>query len=332
MGRATKKLTAAIFIAGIFMVAFPGPASAADPANPDLIQVTSVLVSTNITAEHDFVLVFHYNIYYSGSTPNETAQDIFIFSLLSTDGSEELGAVLPYPYYNAGFDQGASAVYFNAFDAPTWGQAYILRIAGNPAYFNDPPILNYYLASSDYWDSGNQTENQAYMGDYILNVADDLEVQWDTELTEQTVVGTVLSETGEAYFRGAIPGLQVMCPNIFYVRAISPTYEERAWATTQSDVYQARFQDTFVGDALDAAGGLFNVEARVISGGFILAAIIGTMIICQVKFGNTTPGLIAGGGIFVFGAVMGWVSGTIMGITGLLFALYIGYTLFFKSA
>lgn len=334
MGRTIKRIAAATLATGILLIFLPPlVVLAAEPNPPDDIAIKSVCVTSNITEAGDFVLAFHYRIHYDGDEPDEAADELFIFSLIDADGETELGAVLPYPYYPlSGYDQGVSGFFFDATDAPDWEEEYILRIAGNPGKFASPPEVNYYMASTDYYDSGNQTENQEYLGDYIIAKAKLLTINWDITLVTDTDAGTVLSETGESYFRSAIPGLQVMCPDIFWIRATPPEFEYREWGEEQATTYIERYEDTWVGDALDDTGDLFGVERTLITGGFILAAMATVMVVSQVRFTTTTPGLIAGGIIFLCGSVMGFVHMAMMAIVAILFALYVGYILFFKPS
>jgi len=337
MGREIKKwlylflvnTTALMLLAGFIA----RPALAADPALPDSFQIISVQVTHYVIEQNDFLLSFHYNIHYNNpaSQPTTPANKLFHFRLIDTDGSTQLGAIAPYPYQNSGFDQGVTAFYFPASTAPDWEQAYTLRMEGNPQYWTSPPVITYTLVASDYSQLTSKAENQTLLGNYLINIARDLEINWSTKLLIESSSGTVLNSTGDAYFRGTINGLQYMAPKIFASQSTNPIYEPETWTQAQGHVYEQRYAGTWIGDALEQLGATFHVQWNVITGIFIVLLILGIFIICQMKFSTSTPGIIAGSLILLMGAVMGWVAAAIMAITTILFAMYFGYVIFFRQ-
>lgn len=327
MGREIKKLNILILVTAFLLLLFCQPVLAADP--PDSLEILSAQAYRNLVKDGDMLIVFHYNIHYA-TTPDEPANDLFIFRVLSPDG-EELGVVLAYAYYSKGYEQGGSAFYWET-STPTWGAANKVQIVGNPSQFSPPPELNYILSPSDYCGSTLKEENQKALADYLIDMARDLEVNWDKYLIGETQAGTVLNEDGEAYFRGAIPGLQVMCPQIFYIQSITPEYEERDWETGQATTYVERYKGTWVGDALDGVGDLLHVEPTMITGGFILLAMLGTMVLSHKFFDTTTPGLVLGLCLFVMGGVLGFIPMAMIALGSLAIAMFLLYVFFFKPA
>lgn len=309
---------------------FPSPAWA-DPAAPTNLQFESVEVFRHVIEEDDFVLVFHFNIYYEAEQPEEPANELFTFRLLDTNGIDLLGAIVPYAYYNSGYDQGCSSFYFSADDAPDWGQAYVVRISGNPEYFSSPPLVSRTLTFSDYSQLETQEENQASLGGYIIEIAKDLETNWTTELLFVGDTGMMLNSTGEAYFKGAITGLQAMAPQVFPIRTTSPQYEETEWTGAQGEAYEERFADTWIGETMQTLGDFFHVKWNVITGFMILGVVIALAVFCQWRYGNIKPVAISSTCLFLGGTVSGWWSAAIMAIiTIFIGGLFLGYVWMFR--
>ena len=127
----------------------------ADPAAPADLQVESAKAFCNVVEDGDFVFVFHYNIHYAEEDqPDDPANKLFTFRLLDVNGIDYLAAIVPYVYYNSGYDQGCAAFYFTADEVEekemSWESAYIVRISGNPEYFSSPPLTSRTLVTSDY--------------------------------------------------------------------------------------------------------------------------------------------------------------------------------------
>jgi hypothetical protein len=329
MGRQIKRIGLILaLIAGSLLMAVP--AYATDPPTPDNLQFESAMVFRHLIEDDDALFVFHFNIHYDSEQPDEPANHLFTFRLLETDGESQLGAVIPYAYYNAGYDQGCAAFYFPAAEAPTWGSAYILRISGNPEYFSTPPLCSHTLVASEYSQVDTQEENQTLLGNYILDAAADLEINWDTTLLYVTDLGMVLNSTGEGYFRGAIPGLAAMAPQIFPVQLLSPEYEDPGWTEEQGEAYAARFEDTWVGESLSRVGEDLHMGWNVITGILVFGVILALGIFCQYKYGTIKPIMIGGIAVMLGGTVMGWIAPAIMAIVTIFFALWLGYIWMFR--
>ncbi len=325
MVRQIKSLSIIIAALVIAIILAATPAHAADPPTPDNLQFESVMAFRHVIEDDDAVFVFHYNIHYDSGQPDEPANQLFTFRLLDTDGEDQLGAIVPYAYYNAGYDQGCAAFYFPAADAPTWGGAYIVRISGNPEYFSSPPLCSHTLVASEYSQMDTQEENQTLLGNYILDIAADLETNWDVTLLYVSDLGMVLNSTGESYFRGAIPGLAAMAPQIFPVQTVTPEYEETDWTEAQGEAYAARFEDTWVGESLARAGEDLHIGWNVITGILTFGVILVLAWFCQRTYGTIKPALLAGILVMLGSATMGWLAMAIMAITAIFCALFLGY-------
>lgn len=307
----------------------------ADPAAPANLQLESAKAFCNVVEDGDFAFIFHYNIHYAEEDqPDYPANKLFTFRLLDTNGIDYLASIVPYIYYNSGYDQGCAAFYFTADEVEekemVWESAYIVRISGNPEYFSSPPLTSRTLVTSDYSQVETQEENQTLLGNYVLDVAAQLEVNWAAQLLYPATLGVVLYSTGETYFRGAIPGLQAMAPQIFAIQTSAPEYKAPAWEEAQGQAYEKRFEDTWVGEALAALGDLFHVKWNVMTTMMVLGEIIGIAVWCQVKYGNVKPLSISSDILVIGGTVLGWVAPAILAISTILLALFTGYVLMFR--
>jgi hypothetical protein len=217
------------------MLILPSTARA-DYTHPDL-DIKSVEIFRHLLDDDDFLLVTHYDIHYEGDIPEESAQTLFLFRLM--DGDTQLGVSLPFPYYSYGYEEGCASLYFTAADAPTWQGEYTLRLEGNPTQFDSPPVVTYDVGFYDYAAGDTQDDQRMFLKTKIFNVARDLEDDWGggIALISSTDVGDVLSATGEGYFRGAIRGLQSMCPALFAVKQSDPSYNYKIWGEEQIDAF-----------------------------------------------------------------------------------------------
>ena len=245
MGRATRSRhrfsRVCINLAILIILSLLVPAVAlADEEHPALMQVSSVHIYRHLLEDDDFCLVALYNCAYDDELPGEPMDKLFLFRLL--DGVDELGTNTPFPYINYGYGLGCISLYWTALEAPDWGDEYDLLYEGNPTKFDDPaPFMNYLVQESDYIASDDADDQKLLLRNHVLYLAGEMQDLLGTEyqMALNTDVGIVLSSLGEAYFRGAIPGLQDMCPELFIVQTVDPEYTSRTWGEEQVDIYPA---------------------------------------------------------------------------------------------
>lgn len=299
---------------------------------PDALEIRDVLACRDLIEDEDMAVAVHYNILYDPTAePADTAQDLFLVRVL--DGVDELGVVRPYPYYNNGYDQGIVLLYWSAADAPTWEDEYTVRIQGTPAAWATPPETNFTLGTSSYSGLDGQSANQQALYDWMVDAVASLETNWSVSLLESTSEGAILNDTGQSYMTGAIPGLQTLCPDLFFIRSMDMDTTPRTWGTGQADAYEARYAGTWVGDAMDGAADLFGVSAQLIGSIlFVLIPFILIMVISERAFYTSTPALIALPLLMAMGALMGFFSMAFFAICVTCFVLFLGYVLFFRTS
>jgi len=304
----------------------------ADPDVPDALEIRDVIACRDLVEEDDMAVAVHYNILYDPTAePADTAQDLFLIRVM--DGAAQLGVVRPYPYYNNGYDQGIAVLYWSSADAPTWEDEYTVRIQGTPAAWATPPEANFTLGSSSYSGLDGQTANQQALYNWMVEAIADLETNWTVSLLDHTTEGAILNETGQSYITGAVPGLQALCPDLFWVRSVDMDTTLRDWGTDQADAYEARYAGTWVGDSMTAAGDLFGVSPQLVGSIlFVLIPFILVMVISERAFYTSTPALIALPLLMAMGALMGFFSMAFFAIAVICFVLFLGYVLFFRTS
>ncbi len=325
------RLGRAVAAAAIALLSLAAPVLA-DPDAPDTLEVVDAVVLQDLLEADDFCVFVHYNILYDPTAePTDSARDLFLIRLM--DGATELGVVSPYPYYNDGYDQGIAALYFDAATALTWEEPYTIEVRGSPFAWATPPSTSLVLVESLYSGVNGQSENQDVLYDWAIDALEALETNWSVTLLESSEEGMILDETGQTYMTGAVPGLQALCPQLFWIKSESMDVEPRTWGTAQADLYAARFDGTFVGDGMDGLADLLHCTPQLLGGiVFVLIPFILTIILSERVFSTSTPALITLPLLLAMGALLGFLPLAAFALVVICFVLFIGYILFFRTA
>jgi hypothetical protein len=315
-----------------FVVLLPS-STLADTANPDTTPtVAQIHVNQNVAVTGDVIFTGLYDIPYA-TLPTLTADQTFIIRLLDTDGVTELGSVVPYPYsgFKNGYDEGAFSFYFPAGNAILWGTDYTIQIAENPSQFVSPETWNTNIKTSDYTTLTVHADNSADLASQVYSLGTVLQADYNQTLFDTSGNGQTLTGIGEAYFRGAIIGLQNMAPVLFVIQASNTDTSNTVWTTAAFDNYMARFNDTWVGDAMSATGDQFGMSGNMAMGLFVIAPFcLFFLIFSGMKFRTTDPGLVASSVVLEMGAVMGWVPAALFATIFQFMGIYIAYLFFFS--
>ena len=307
-------------------------ATTADPDSaPTIVNIT---IDRNLIAAGDWLITGLYNIPYA-SPPTLHADQTFIIRFMQTDGTTEIGAVAPYAYagYHYGYGQGCFSIYLSPSVAGglSWGTSYFIQITENPSQFPTPLKWVTTLSASNYASFTTQADNQADVATQIYTIGSILAPIYNK--TFFTTVGTreILTADGEAYFRGAVSGIQSMAPALFVVQQNTVDLTSRTWTNAAFNAYLTRFNGTWVGDIMTQTGDQFGMNGNMVMGMIIIAPLcIGLLIVAGMKFRTTDPGLVGASVILEMGAVMGWVPAAIFAMTFQLMGIYIAYLLFYS--
>lgn len=334
-----RKITKAIpaVIVSLILSLLPLAPALADPVTPDKLEIKSVNIFRNLAETGDMFLAARINIQYfsDNDTPTDTADETFIARLLDTDGVTELGATVPFVYYNGGYDNSFVSIYWDNTTAPTWGMSYTFNIVGNPGVWTTPPTVSHTMNSSEWETSSNTTQNQQDLATYMIAVAHKLESNWSKTLTVAIDTGTVLNPTGELYFRGTTPGLQILAPDIFSLTSGYPSYPTRTATGAQSTIYTNRWIGSAVGawinDYLSVPFYGYTIPGTMVTGLAVLIIVAVCLAFSQIKYQRQEPGWIAGGIAFIGCSIIGMVHLALVAVVGLFMIMFLGRTFLFRE-
>jgi len=216
--------------------------------NPSSISIPDVKVFRNLAETGDCLYVFSYDIEIPSDNYSTTpASDSIIFRLYDTDNTTVKAVATPYvyPYFESnGYADGISSFYFGASDnASVWGSDLQIEVYGWPSFYSPTISEKFPITSSDYVLVTTQETNRSLLKDFVLLLADRLAADYqDTGviLKSTSDSGIVLSSYGEMYFRGAIDGLDALCPELFFIQVVVPeVMEVEPYDTSLADTLRA---------------------------------------------------------------------------------------------
>ena len=332
-----KRLLSAFIIAVILLLTNVSVAYALDP--PDGMSIQSVKAFQNLAEDGDLAIIFHYRIPYETYTyPTTPATDSIIFRLYADNGTL-LSVSRPYvysPFETNGYGDGVSSFYFTEEDAPPWEESFDINILGVPAYYDPIQTINYEMTAADYSTAELTVDSRYALYDTILSICDTFKTIYpEVALKATTDTGVVLSQYGESYFRGAIPGLQTLCPQLFFIQVYIPErIEVEPYTMDLQTTYTERLQGTDLQRGAERIGDTMGG----LSGSFVfgMIAFIGCIIACILTMRQgwgIEPGLGISTGIIILGAVLvGNALFTITMIGGLVGGMAIMFIFAYKRA
>jgi hypothetical protein len=329
-----------ILMAIILMLCLPIPALSL--TLPSSMSIPDVKVFRNLAETGDMLYIFEYDIAFTSDNYSQTtpASDSFIFRLYNTDGVTLLAATTPYIYSffgSNGYGHGVSSFYFSANTTkPTWGSAVTIELYGVPAYFSPAQSYSYTLTTSKYTTSTTEEANRAELYNYVLILSDRLASYYHSTgiiLKATSDSGIILSSYGELYFRGAIPGLQSLCPTLFYIQVYVPQRMDTStsYNMSQQDIYTARHATDDVGTALTSLGALMGVSGAFAGAGVCFTICIAICVFFNKKGWSTEFGMFISAIICTLGALLlGNILFTVLMIVALLAAMGLVWVLLLK--
>ena len=327
-----KRLSISLVLAVVMAVSVQYPALAVE--SPSGIEVESIMVFRNVAESDDMAVIFHYNITYNGTYPSTPASKTIAFRLYSENGSELLGTSKPCVFFafdTNGYGDGCGSFYFTAADNITWGKSYRINILCTPTYFDPPQSFTHTLTSTEYSDAETKTESQEDMRDYIMSICDTFRgVYPDVALKS----GLVLSVYGESYFRGAIQGLQQLCPQLFFVQDYVPEeLEVEEYDTSLPESYSARLVGSDVMTGAKRVGEILGISGKFFLALLNFAVCIVASVITMRKGWGLEAGLFLGVLITVCAAILiGDTIFTVLMVVSLIAAIGIMYIFVLKRA
>jgi hypothetical protein len=235
----------------------------------------------NILEAADFLIVWEANIPYA-SLPDDPVTDTFIWEFIDTDGTTVLGSTTGWAYQGSGYNYQAFSMYFDAAAGLTWDPtpSYSLRLQGNPLAFDTPPTYNYTITSSEYSSFTVTADVQDEITIDVLLIAADLDLEWGlaTSLVLDDETGQTLSTFGQAYFRGAIYGLQALAPGLFPLALTTIDIADRTWTDSYVSSLENQWSGSWVDTAKQGGAALFGTSFDLLSIILLLIGIIALFI------------------------------------------------------
>ena len=222
--------------------------------------------------------------------PDTPVSETFIWQFMSTDNVTEFGSTVGTNYNDDGYGFNLYSIYLSADNVTSfpivWGTPYTMRLSGNPAVFDTPPIYNFTINVAQYSTENVTADVKTELATRILTLAGDLDNKWGllgtNSLLTQNETATVLSIYGEAFFRGAIPGLQAMAPSVFSVIIRVIDIDDREWNPEFSENVTGQWAGTWIETAQEGGKALFGTT-------YDLLSIILLLIMCGgLWYGNLT--------------------------------------------
>lgn len=306
-----KRLLGIVALVVVLSLVVPYPAMAM--AEPTSVTLYDIEIFQDLIYEGDFLAIVPYNIDFE-TQPDDDIDETFVFRMMSTDGTEQVGSVLAYPRYYGGYGKGIVSFYFS--ENTTWESAYIFRVQQNPAYYPTPQYWDFQVGASDYSSGDDQA---AELRARILDVATELGNEWDVDLKSTSDTGVVLSTYGELYFIDAIPAIQTMCPQLFQIRIVSPTYTKRSWTYTLAEAMRTKYDGTVIGDFMTGYAGLFSMETNLAMNVLSVIIFAAVIVLSTWKFkGNTMSAFMDGYAVLILLMLNGFISMILVGLMAFL--------------
>jgi len=274
-----------LLLAALLLSATPVYADTPDPDTAPTVQ--EINLYQNLLVTGDLLALIYANIPYT-DLPDTPVTETFIWQFLSTDNVTGFGSTVGTNYNDDGYGYNLYSIYLSADNVTSfgivWGTSYTMRLSGNPAVFDTPPVYNFILNAGDYSTETVTADVKAELATRILTLADDLDSKWGlpTSLLTQNETATVLSTYGEAFFRGTIHGLQAMAPSVFSVIIRVIDVSDREWTDEYSENVTSQWAGTWIETAKEGGKVLFGTT-------YDLLSIILLLVMCGgLWYGNLT--------------------------------------------
>jgi hypothetical protein len=305
-----------IAIVGILIILFTlgSPVLAID-YTPSAIKIWDVDVYANAVETGDMIFFVDFTITYALPLPTEPISETFFVRLLDSTGVEVTN-VVPYAFFDNGYNRGIAVMYFNATAALslTWGGSYSMKLAGNPSatWTGTPPIPFSPSVTTFNWKPTYAVSTQrGLIANKILAYASTLTGVWaDVDYvlyTTQSGKG-YLTSVGQAYFSIVVPYLTTIAGNILQNYQVTPTIIKRdtsgtSWQTS-IDAYT---HDTVFEKPRLYLGTLFGVSGRMVTGTLWLVAMLFIIYKASKMVNSYKPAMLLSFPLLVFGCLVGWM-------------------------
>lgn len=322
-----KKALLAKILALVLFVLIPASIAYAQIAYPDVYNIQDTQVYRNVLETGDQLWMVTFDLDYTGANPAERADEAWIVRLM--DGAAEVAAVVPNPLHDDGYAPGLVSMYLTPAEAVPWLSANIsVVMTGNPTLTwagGVPPVATDNIV--DLWSSSPENITPR-----IRVIATDFENDWGLDLIELIQGEGKLTSTGEQYFESVVDNLRTIASDLFLAGTTIPEYEERTFTQTAATAAEARW----VGDPLldlTPAATLFGISRLWITSVMYIVGCVTAMIIILTRVPTVAKaGFFLVGAMLVFGSFVGFMAFEVGIFAGILGALAIIYSWFYRPA
>jgi len=309
------------------------PPVGTDPAMPNPFTLDNIQVFTDIFTPGDRLLLFRYNIV---QYPQEPAPMTTLFNFrLYNAANQSLGTANVYDYYDNGYGMGVGSIYFKPdIFLPSDSAELYLLMNGNPLFWRDspPPSVLQVLTFEEYINTTGSQPLQ--LATWIMDMARVLEINWAIKMWETSNAGNaVLTLLGMEYFVHTIPGIRSAVPDIMPTAILTPDWGDGTpnWGLSAVNAWAKQWQDSAFMKWLERTGDAWGISPIAITSVMLFVLIVLCFGISHGRWGNTSPGLIAGWGIMLVGTFSGLMYPFIFGVVALFMAGWMGMNLFWKN-
>ena len=307
-------------------------------AQPDTLGINEVSCYQSVLEDTDMLCMAHYEISYN-TIPTETVETAFVAFFLTS--SEAANSVAPFRYPGSlsgtstapyrGYGEGVLSFYWSAndvidFGVPWEGANYQVVIQGNPSVFTSTIPQTIYTGVS----FEDETQTIHLLGAKIREYARLLEDAWEDNNDSagepidllSTISGIqVLTTNGENYFLNAIPNLDLIAPDVFRSRVITPALIERDLDTSTAAGFASFFDNTFVATGTQAIASVFSISETLVRLGIWLVVMVAAGGYAMKRSGQPKVGfMVAFGAAFPLGMFIGFVPMALVLVTSLVMA------------
>lgn len=245
----------------------------ADLPSPDTIEIEAARVFRHMLEANDTLLIARYNVSYANSTsqPPQPIDQTFSF-IWHNSNSTAISNTTAYAFHNMGYGKGAISFYLAANSTnTTWGDLGNVTARGTSLFDPPAPEANYTLQSGDYSPYNSPADIREDLRQYIVANSMFLELDWNqfwANLGMERQVDllmqipqtdyAVLSPSGEGYWVNTIDNLRDICPLLFALQIIEPTYIDEEHPGTQAETYRQCYAGTPVEDFKEGLSDFFG--------------------------------------------------------------------------
>ena len=332
--RRFKALFTAIVLSVLVLTLTPTMAVLAALQPDDTPSIVTKKCYRNILETADFLIVWESLIPYGTPPPGEPVTETFIWEFLDTNGVTVLGSTIGTAYVNDGYNYQCGSMYFAASEGLLWDPAlfYTLRLNESPLAFVTPTTFDYPIDSVEYSLEVVTSDVQNELTIDILLLSKDLDTRWGfgptSSLINDDETGQTLSIFGQAYFRGAIYGLQALAPGLFPLSVTTIDLPDRTWTDAYVTTLENQYTGTWVDTAKAGGAALFGTSFDLLSVIILLACVGGLFVGNTMLSHNQWNAAIDVSFLLVITAKLGFYGLGFLGLIVALSVIYLGMRLF----